>query len=133
MHQAPSDPEGALDRQQRRAWGKRVAEWLHDTSHISITYSVQYDDLEVEQLSPGTRGIVLLLLDLAIDQDDDRPLVIDQPEENLDPKSIFVELVDLSLPKNRFSEARASTLDHVTISRDDRVPEIARRSGIIFL
>jgi predicted ATPase len=46
------------------------------------------------------RGIVLLLLYLAIDQDDDRPLIIDQPEENLDPKSIFVELVD------RFREAK---------------------------
>jgi energy-coupling factor transporter ATP-binding protein EcfA2 len=44
-------------------------------------------------LSPGTRGIVLLLLYLAIDAEDDRPLIIDQPEENLDPQSIFQELV----------------------------------------
>jgi energy-coupling factor transporter ATP-binding protein EcfA2 len=51
-------------------------------------------------LSPGTRGIVLLLLYLAIDRDDDRPLIIDQPEENLDPKSIFDELVE------RFRRAR---------------------------
>jgi hypothetical protein len=29
---------------------------------------------------------VLLLLYLALDQSDDRPLIIDQPEENLDPK-----------------------------------------------
>ena len=28
-----------------------------------------------------------------IDKDDYRPLIIDQPEENLDPKSIFDELV----------------------------------------
>ena len=48
----------------------------------------------IEQLSPGTRGIVLLLLYLAIDRDHDRPLIIDQPEENLDPKSIFDELVE---------------------------------------
>jgi len=38
-------------------------------------------------------AIVLLLLYLAMDRDDDRPLLIDQPEENLDPKSIFDELV----------------------------------------
>lgn len=37
---------------------------------------------------------MLLLLYLAIDREDDRPLIIDQPEENLDPKSIFDELVD---------------------------------------
>ena len=47
----------------------------------------------IEQLSPGTRGIVLLLLYLAVDRQDRRPLIIDQPEENLNPKSVFVELV----------------------------------------
>jgi energy-coupling factor transporter ATP-binding protein EcfA2 len=58
-----------------------------------VTYSIRYDDADIEQLSPGTRGIVLLLLYLAIDIDDFRPLIIDQPEENLDPKSIHDELV----------------------------------------
>jgi energy-coupling factor transporter ATP-binding protein EcfA2 len=38
---------------------------------------------------------VLLLLYLALDDSDDRPLIIDQPEENLDPKSVFDELVAL--------------------------------------
>ena len=51
--------------------------------------------VELETLSPGTRGIVLLMLYLAIDAEDDRPLIIDQPEENLDPKSIYKELVKL--------------------------------------
>ena len=37
----------------------------------------------------------MLLLYLALDHADGRPLVIDQPEENLDPKSVFDELVDL--------------------------------------
>ncbi|WP_238537267.1 AAA family ATPase [Pseudomonas sp. R62] len=41
------------------------------------------------------RGIVLLLLYLALDDSDDRPLIIDQPEEILDPKSVFDELVSL--------------------------------------
>jgi hypothetical protein len=36
---------------------------------------------------------VLLLLYLAIDRSDRRPLLIDQPEENLDPKSVFQDLV----------------------------------------
>ena len=38
---------------------------------------------------------MLLLLYLALDDSDDRPLIIDQPEENLDPKSVFDELVAL--------------------------------------
>lgn len=77
-----------------RAWGAEVSAWLTSTDHISVTYGIEYDGVDVAQLSPGTRGIVLLLLYLSIDQADDRPLIIDQPEENLDPKSVYTELVD---------------------------------------
>jgi ABC-type lipoprotein export system ATPase subunit len=83
-----------------RQWGAQIAEWLNGTEHISVQYGVQYDGVDIEQLSPGTRGIVLLLLYLSVDALDDRPLIIDQPEENLDPKSIFDELV------HRFRSAR---------------------------
>ncbi len=75
-------------------WTSKVAKWLFSTNHIKVEYGVQYEGVAIEQLSPGTRGIVLLLLYLAIDREDDRPLIIDQPEENLDPKSIFDELVE---------------------------------------
>lgn len=78
-----------------RTWSKRFAKWLYGTEHIAIEYSIDYDGVDIRKLSPGTRGIVLLLLYLALDDADDRPLIIDQPEENLDPKSIFDELVDL--------------------------------------
>ena len=67
--------------------------WLYDISHIQVRYSIVYDGIPVERLSPGTRGIVLLLLYLAVDTHDPRPLLIDQPEENLDPQSVFDELV----------------------------------------
>lgn len=78
-----------------RSWLRRFAKWLYGTSHITINYSIDYEDVDIRKLSPGTRGIVLLLLYLALDNADDRPLIIDQPEENLDPKSIFDELVEL--------------------------------------
>jgi hypothetical protein len=78
-----------------RPWSRRFAQWLYSTKHISIEYGIQYDGIAIEKLSPGTRGIVLVLLYLALDDGDDRPLIIDQPEENLDPKSIYAELVPL--------------------------------------
>ncbi len=86
-------PVPRRDRTRFWAWGAEVSAWLTSTDHIDIRYSIEYDGVDVAQLSPGTRGIVLLLLYLSVDQTDDRPLVIDQPEENLDPKSIFDELV----------------------------------------
>jgi hypothetical protein len=90
----------SVSTEQREAWLQTVAAWLYDTGHINIEYGIEYDGVAIEQLSPGTRGIVLLLLYLAVDRQDRRPLIIDQPEENLDPKSVFVELVP------HFREAR---------------------------
>ncbi len=78
-----------------REWSKRFAKWLYGTKHVSLRYSIDYEGTDIRKLSPGTRGIVLLLLYLGLDDADDRPLIIDQPEENLDPKSIFDELVGL--------------------------------------
>lgn len=83
------------DKEAHAEWANQISSWLYDTRHISVSYGLQYEGIEIETLSPGTRGIVLLLLYLAIDTDDDRPLLVDQPEENLDPKSIFDELVGL--------------------------------------
>lgn len=78
-----------------RAWSRQFAHWLFGTDHITVRYEISYDGVDIRKLSPGTRGIVLLLLYLALDDSDDRPLIIDQPEENLDPKSVFDELVAL--------------------------------------
>lgn len=90
----------ATERAQRRVWEQSIATWLYDTSHIEVQYSVRYNNTAIEKLSPGTRGIVLLLLYLVLDRGDRRPLIIDQPEENLDPQSVFSELVP------HFREAR---------------------------
>ena len=65
-----------------------LGQWLYSTDHISIRYAIKYEGRDIANLSPGARGVVLLTLFLAVDDYDDRPLVIDQPEENLDPKSI---------------------------------------------
>ena len=88
-------PIAHTDQAEFRAWSKRFAQWLFSTDHIAIRYGIDYDGVDIRKLSPGTRGIVLLLLYLALDDSDNRPLLIDQPEENLDPKSVFDELVNL--------------------------------------
>lgn len=88
----------SLEARSRR--GQEMAAWLYSTDHIQVEYGIAFDGVEIEKLSPGTRGIVLLLLYLAIDKSDRRPLIVDQPEENLDPQSVYDELVP------HFREAR---------------------------
>jgi ABC-type lipoprotein export system ATPase subunit len=90
-------PVPKADQANYRAWSKRFAKWLYSTDHITIQYSIDYDGVDIRKLSPGNRGIVLLLLYLALDDANDRPLIIDQPEENLDPQSVFDDLVSLFL------------------------------------
>lgn len=78
-----------------REWERNVSRWLYSADHITLSYTLMYDRLSIERLSPGLRGIVLLLLYLAVDRSESDPLIIDQPEENLDPESIYTELVQL--------------------------------------
>ncbi|MDX1526115.1 MAG: hypothetical protein R3273_07730 [Pseudidiomarina maritima] len=68
-------------------------DWIFSTDHISLSYKIQYGGTDLEHLSPGTRGIALLVLYLLMDEDDTRPLLIDQPEGNLDNSSVFEQLV----------------------------------------
>lgn len=89
-----------LSVEERSRRTQEIAAWLYDTGHVQVEYGIAFDGVAIEKLSPGTRGIVLLLLYLAIDKRDRRPLIVDQPEENLDPQSVYDELVP------HFREAR---------------------------
>jgi hypothetical protein len=66
-----------------------MLDWVFGCDHITLAYGLRYYGTEIEKLSPGTKGIVLLILYLAMDIEDSRPLIVDQPEENLDNESIY--------------------------------------------
>jgi hypothetical protein len=89
-----SESGAGLSQQKRKeVTFHQLGEWLFSTDHVSLEYGIRYNGVELSRLSPGTRGIVLLMLYLAIDQWDTRPLLVDQPEENLDPQSVYEQLV----------------------------------------
>ena len=66
-----------------------LIEWLYEVTHITLDYGLKYNGADLEKLSPGTKGIVLLILYLGLDTADTRPLIVDQPDENLDNESIY--------------------------------------------
>jgi len=68
--------------------------WIFDVSDFSVTYSIKYQSTNIELLSPGKKGIVLLLMYLVLDTKSSIPLIIDQPEENLDNKSVYPYLIN---------------------------------------
>lgn len=66
--------------------------FLYCFSYIDPLFQLKLSGKELSALSPGERGALLLLFYLFIDMDD-KPLIIDQPEENLDNESVFDYLV----------------------------------------
>jgi ABC-type lipoprotein export system ATPase subunit len=55
-------------------------------------YSLLFQDTQIEQLSPGQRGALLLIFYLLVDNGK-TPIILDQPEENLDNETVFRLLV----------------------------------------
>lgn len=69
-----------------------IFDYLFGMSYLAPRYSLTFDQQEISQLSPGERGLLLLVFYLLVDKDD-IPIIIDQPEENLDNQTIFKVLV----------------------------------------
>lgn len=69
-----------------------VYDYIYSLSYLTPRYTLHYGGREINQLSPGERGLLLLVFYLLIDNDD-IPLVVDQPEENLDNQTIYEILV----------------------------------------
>jgi predicted ATPase len=59
---------------------------------MKTKYDLKVDGKDLSELSPGERGGLLLVFYLMLDKRE-IPLVIDQPEDNLDNKSVYEILV----------------------------------------
>lgn len=71
---------------------QEIYDFVYSLGFLSPIYNLRWDGKGLEQLSPGERGNLLLIFYLLVDQDD-IPLIIDQPEENLDNQTVFKTLV----------------------------------------
>lgn len=65
---------------------------LTGLSYLEPVYQLTWDGRGLDELSPGERGNLLLIFYLLVDRSD-IPLVIDQPEENLDNQTVVRTLV----------------------------------------
>lgn len=70
----------------------RLYDFIFGAEYLQPTYNLKLGPKSLQELSPGERGALLLIFYLILDNDD-IPLVIDQPEENLDNESVYYILV----------------------------------------
>ncbi|MHA1228672.1 MAG: TrlF family AAA-like ATPase, partial [Candidatus Hodarchaeales archaeon] len=76
-------------------------DFIFGLSYVEPRYSLLLSDTPVEKLSPGQRGALLLIFYLLVDKDT-CPIVLDQPEENLDNQTVYSLLVPvIKEAKNR--------------------------------
>jgi len=67
-------------------------DYVFSLSYLEPRYTLKLADKELSQLSPGEKGALLLIFYLLVDRGQ-IPLIIDQPEENLDNQTMFRLLV----------------------------------------
>lgn len=69
-----------------------VYDLIFGLEFLEPRYSLLFQDTQIEQLSPGQRGALLLIFYLLVDSGK-TPIILDQPEENLDNETVFRLLV----------------------------------------
>ncbi len=96
------DPPISIDLSKLLKSGSKIEDvydLLFGLHYIHPQYSLSLNGKSLKQLSPGDRGILLLVFYLIVDQSEE-PLIIDQPEGNLNNQSIYENLVPV------FNEAK---------------------------
>ena len=67
-------------------------DFVYGFNYLDPKFNITYGGKIIDFLSPGEKGTLLLIFYLLIDKDK-RPIIIDQPEENLDNETVFQKLV----------------------------------------
>lgn len=68
-------------------------DYLFGLGYLEVRYTLRLGGKDISQLSPGEKGALLLVFYLLLDTEE-IPIIIDQPEHNLDNESVVRLLVD---------------------------------------
>lgn len=89
------------ERKIRKGFTKQKAvEELLSSSNTKVMFDLEKDGDKLSSMSPGKRGLVLLELFLDL-SNEKHPILIDQPEDNLDNRTISTDLVKFIKEKSK--------------------------------
>jgi len=92
-------------------------------AYLEPFYQLQYSGTPIDQLSPGDRGTLLLMFYLLVDPSR-RPLILDQPDENLDNQTVK----NLLVPALKEASARRQV---VVVTHNPNVAVVADADQVI--
>lgn len=85
--------EEDIDASEKKVQNKSgLYNYLFGLEYADVLFKLKMAGRDLEELSPGERGIVLLVFYLALSKNNS-PIIIDQPEDNLDNQSVYSKLV----------------------------------------
>lgn len=86
------DPQFDTDLDSQVASKIELYDYLFSFSYLTANFEITYAGKSISSLSPGEKGTLLLIFYLLVDKDN-RPIIIDQPDENLDNETVYTRLV----------------------------------------
>ncbi|KAB1082567.1 AAA family ATPase [Neorhizobium galegae] len=89
----PQKPKTGIASQLRKNVAvKELYDFLWTFGYLEPEYSLKLDGKDLSHLSPGERGTLLLVFYLLVDKSN-KPIIVDQPEENLDSQTVYRLLI----------------------------------------
>lgn len=98
-------------------------------NRFKLMFDVKYKSDSLHQMSPGKKGTVLLILFLQISTAD-YPILIDQPEDNLDNRTIYTQLC--TMIKRKKSQRQIIIVTHnanLVVGTDSENVIVANQEG----
>ena len=105
------------------------AQKVLSTNYFEITYDIIYEDT-FKKMSEGKKAFVVLMLLLDF-SNKDCPILIDQPEDDLDNRAIYKDLVKYL--KNKKKERQIILVTHnpnIVVGADSELVIVANQNGI---
>ena len=97
--------------------------------YFSVNYELSQGGEDILKMSPGKKGMILLFLILHL-SNADYPILIDQPEDNLDNRTVYTELKDFI--KQKKIERQIITVTHnanIVVPTDAENVIVANQQG----
>jgi ABC-type lipoprotein export system ATPase subunit len=89
---AQPDPIDISGQLRKHVGLKQFYDYLWSFEYLEPEYSLRLDGKDLVHLSPGERGTLLLVFYLLVDHSSN-PIIVDQPEENLDSQTVYRLLI----------------------------------------
>lgn len=98
-------------------------------NYYSITYKVKYENDDLESMSEGKKAFIILRLLLDFD-DSVWPILIDQPEDDLDNRAIYTDLVTYLRDKKTKRQIILVTHNpNIVVGADSELVIVANKHG----